>query len=660
MQVLLFSLFLTCICKQEPDDEDDSDQDEREPHLQYNETWLENDTTESREPKVYRPMTREGLYDLREKRKNEIQMWTIIKEIIIYTIYLIILIIIARGLRDPSAYYMRESMQESFIGAEDPVYSYPHVLEANKYWEWMHNVVFYELVVQNWYNGQPPFLLRGYLEDRVNRLMGYGILRQIRSKPNTCRVADVFTTGKENFTCTGLATFIYEDDKDYCEYWKDPDTVMDYLKECQNEAFRYRTADELDALPTLSKPLDEYSGGGYVMEFRGRTVQLQEKLKELQRKHWIDQYTRGVFLEFYTYNVNVNLFGIAQISAEFVPGGGIHPSWRFDVIRLIDDRVLTRVCEILFACFTFYYTIRILRLLWKYQRKFFHEYWNWVELVLVCMSYAAIGVYVLRMLIINEVLERFAYTRGNGYMRLQKIAIVDDVYTSLIALLVFTATIFYLKLLRFNKRIGLLSATMRQCWNDLSGFGVVFLFFFAAFCFMFYMFLHVNMFEWRNLLTAMESTFGMVLGKVKFDRMKEVNLLASLIYFAFTVIVGMILINIFLSIIIKAFIQARLLVKSDVLKQTSDHEIIPFFRERIRIYAGMSSRPGMKVAPMLNKERHGDKHFHKTDDSDVAQMPEKWDRFMELINAYYFNGELDVSDTASMKEKNKFKHWSYS
>ncbi|CAG0904235.1 unnamed protein product, partial [Cyprideis torosa] len=369
MQVLLFSLFLTCIYKQEPDDEDDSDQDEREPHLQYNETWLEHDTTNNREPKVYRPLTREGLYDLREKRRNEIQMWTSIKEIIIYTIYLILLIIIARGLRDPTAYYMRRSMQDSFIRPEAPIYAYRIVSDANRYWKWMHNVVFYKLVVQNWYNGEPPFLLRGYLDDRVNRLMGYGILRQVRSKPNTCRVADVFTIGKENFTCTGLATFIHEDDKDYCEYWKDPDTVMDYLKECQNKAFRYRTEEELDALPILSKPLDKYSGGGYVMEFRGRTDQLQEKLKELQRKRWIDQYTRGVFLEFCTYNVNVNLFGIAQISAEFVPGGGIHPSWRFDVIRLIDDRVLIRVCEILFACFTFYYTIRILRLLWKHQLK---------------------------------------------------------------------------------------------------------------------------------------------------------------------------------------------------------------------------------------------------------------------------------------------------
>ncbi|CAG0899541.1 unnamed protein product [Cyprideis torosa] len=534
-------------------------------------------------------------------------MWTSIKEIIIYTIYLILLIIIARGLRDPTAYYMRRSMQDSFIRPEAPIYAYRIVSDANRYWKWMHNVVFYKLVVQNWYNGEPPFLLRGYLDDRVNRLMGYGILRQVRSKPNTCRVADVFTIGKENFTCTGLATFIHEDDNDYCEYWKDPDTVMDYLKECQNKAFRYRTEEELDALPILSKPLDKYSGGGYVMEFRGRTDQLQEKLKELQRKRWIDQYTRGVFLEFCTYNVNVNLFGIAQISAEFVPGGGIHPSWRFDVIRLIDDRVLIRVCEILFACFTFYYTIRILRLLWKHQLKFFHEYWNWVELALVCMAYAAIGVYVVRMLMINEVLERFAYTRGNGYMRLQKIAVVDDVYTSLIALLVFTATIFYLKLLRFIKRIGLLSATMRQCWNDLSGFGVVFLFFFAGFCFMFYMFLQ-----------------RMVLGKVKLNKMKEINLLASFIYFVFTIIVGMILIK------------------------------------RLRIYAGMSSTPGMKVAPMLTKERHGDTRLAKKDDSDVAQMPEKWDRFMEYINTHYLNGELDVSETEYKKEKNKFKHWSYS
>ena len=39
----------------------------------------------------------------------------------------------------------------------------------------------------------------------------------------------------------------------------------------------------------------------------------------------------------------------------------------------------------------------------------------------------------------------------------------------LLAAMTFVGQIFFLKLLRFNKRIGFLSATMRKCWDDLAG-----------------------------------------------------------------------------------------------------------------------------------------------------------------------------------------------
>ena len=45
-------------------------------------------------------------------------------------------------------------------------------------------------------------------------------------------------------------------------------------------------------------------------------------MKSLQQQRWINNHTRAVFLEFAVYNANVNLFGIATIVAEFIPGGG--------------------------------------------------------------------------------------------------------------------------------------------------------------------------------------------------------------------------------------------------------------------------------------------------------------------------------------------------
>ena len=41
--------------------------------------------------------------------------------------------------------------------------------------------------VQPWYNGREPYGLKGYLNDRVNRLIGYAIVRQVREEMGTCK-----------------------------------------------------------------------------------------------------------------------------------------------------------------------------------------------------------------------------------------------------------------------------------------------------------------------------------------------------------------------------------------------------------------------------------------------------------------------------------------
>lgn len=51
-----------------------------------------------------------------------------------------------------------------------------------------------------------------------------------------------------------------------------------------------------------------YSGGGYVVVLAGSVPVMKEKLKLLQNSSWIDLYTRAVFVEFSTYDVNVSFF----------------------------------------------------------------------------------------------------------------------------------------------------------------------------------------------------------------------------------------------------------------------------------------------------------------------------------------------------------------
>jgi hypothetical protein len=51
-----------------------------------------------------------------------------------------------------------------------------------------------------------------------------------------------------------------------------------------------------------------YSGNGYVYEFRGRLIDIENNLSQLHQLKWIDNYTRAVLIQLSLYNPNVQLF----------------------------------------------------------------------------------------------------------------------------------------------------------------------------------------------------------------------------------------------------------------------------------------------------------------------------------------------------------------
>lgn len=94
---------------------------------------------------------------------------------------------------------------------------------------------------QPWYNQAPPYGLRGYLDDRVNRLIGYAIVRQIREKPGSCKPAKIVRSAITD--CTGESGISNEDTIDYCAGWV-PKTKRNMADpDCTNaDEYTYRFA----------------------------------------------------------------------------------------------------------------------------------------------------------------------------------------------------------------------------------------------------------------------------------------------------------------------------------------------------------------------------------------------------------------------------------
>ncbi|XP_064105654.1 uncharacterized protein LOC135215142 [Macrobrachium nipponense] len=645
LKIFLTSLLVSAIFKSVDLDEDDADEDEEEPNLEQDEMWLHPGERMEKTFKA-KKVDEETLQKLRATRKKEVEMWSIIKEIVVYAAFIWLLLILSYGNRDPNAFLLKKALKNSFLHeVMDDETDFMLVTNADRLWEYLYSGFMTDIRAGLLYNGDPPYSLRGYFNDWCNRVMGYAIIRQIRIKENSCRVSD--SLQNINTACSSYASLVHEDSTSYCKGWVLPTNATKDTPDCNIPEFKYESAAKLEAMPIWGKR-DWYGGGGYVIHLKESAGDIMQKFKDLQSSFWIDSKTRAVLIEFSSYNSQVNLFGMSLLMLEFVPGGGINPSYRFEGIRLLQHHnnfgLFVIACEIGFVLFVLYFTFKEIRLLYQQKRRYFDSYWSYAELSIIVASYIGMLLYALRYFATERALKIFQKTAGNGYVRMQYAATLNEAYSLVVAFIVFTGTIKFAKLLRFNKRIGVLSATLHQCWDDLSGFLMAFVLCFISFVMMFYMLLNMFLDEFCNFVTAVETCFSMMLGKFSFDEMKEASSVVPIMFFVFVLCNSWVLINLLLTLIIRSFQQ----VKHDIMKQPNEYEMVAFIWGRFRTFLGYQTlmQQQQQTGPLTTIEKA------KTDGGDadkVNELPNKVDKFLDYMNQVYFSGSLDVNNRDALK-----------
>ena len=292
------------------------------------------------------------------------------------------------------------------------------------------------------------------------------------------------------------------------------------------EEYTYQNGEALNGYPYWGH-MAVYGGGGYVVKLNGAYFDMIAQFTQLEQENWIDKYTRAVFLEFTVYNPSINLFSISTLLSEFQPSGGVTPSYRFEPCMLLpymSSVLLFQIaCEIMYFLFTLWFIIKEIRNLYRERWKYFTHFWNLVELCVIAMSVTAIVIYFYRLYAVNELTEYFKETHGNEYMKFQYVGYWTELFNYIIGFLVFFASMKFLKLLRFNKRISLLSDTLKNSGRDLLHFSVIFNIVFLAFMQMFYLVYVANLDTFRTFVTSCEAGIVMMMGKFDIYNMLAVN-----------------------------------------------------------------------------------------------------------------------------------------
>lgn len=205
-------------------------------------------------------------------------------------------------------------------------------------------------------------------------------------------------------------------------------------------------------------------------------------IKALKSHLWIDRGTRAVFIDFTTYNPNINLFVVSKLIAEFPATGGMITSWQFRTLNLVENSSSSLSLYICFAFFVFFIIYYLIEELIEIKTLGFCSYikdsgWNFLDLLTILISTLLVFFTAYRKHVINQIFHESDDNEDGQMGTLQNsssVALMMETYkfdtlgfwssqfSNILALLAFIAWVKIFKYISFNKTMSQLSSTLSR------------------------------------------------------------------------------------------------------------------------------------------------------------------------------------------------------
>ena len=354
-----------------------------------------------------------------------------------------------------------------------------------------------------------------------------------------------------------------------------------------SNAFAYQSSKELDSWTYIGTHAT-YEGSGFVYEFRGRLTDIRENLTLLRQLSWIDQQTRAILIQFSLYNPNTEQFTAVTLAAEFLANGGVFGHGRFEPFAFHSkyfgfSSVFHYACAVLYLSLVVYLTVVEISEVVQMKRAYFRLFWSYVQWALIGCSWAGVPISVWTWSEMSKIGEVFRETNGYQFIDLGKVAYVEDVFTSLLGICCFLATIKFLSFSRFHRRLHLLAGTLQNGAVDLFQFTLMFSIVVFAFIGLFHMLFVSKIWSCSSLLLTSEMLFEMLLLKFDTGDLLDAHpILGPLTFFLFIFFVVFIGVTMFVAIITRAFRAAR----RRLGMAGDDEQVIPFLLFKFKRWMG--------------------------------------------------------------------------
>ncbi|CAF3624741.1 unnamed protein product [Adineta steineri] len=574
IKIICLAIFFICFCRNSKEEKETSEyiNEDDEFNISNDEEYLhslEYQSLFSPSLKSINRLNENEVVYARDQRLKEIQMWSIIREFLIYFIFAILVFIITYSNREQHSFYQVNHLRAYFLNQRQTTADYTQINTIDEYWYWLENSFVSNIRAQQWYNGDIPQYLNGFLNDKSSRLIGWATMRQLRVKSELCPDQRVISICEDSYNFFNEQTQLFQPG------WTTNATTEEFSSSVI-KAFNYSTSDELDTYTYVGE-FGTYRGGGYVYKFRGPLSDMKTNLSRLHQLEWIDEKTRAVFIQLTLYNPSVQLLTAVTLLAEFLPTSGVYTTARFEPINFYTfTSILQLVCTIVYIFLIIYFMIIEIRLLFELRLKYFRQFWSLIQLGIIGCSLGSIGVYFWRFQETNRISQLFEQTNGYIYINLQLAVYVNDILTFLLGYCCFFSTIKCLQLLRFNQQISLFAEILKYCAKALISFSIMFAIVFMAFLSLFYLLFVSKLLSCSSLLNTAQMLFKMTLVKCGASQIVEAD--AFLGPFCFTLFM---LLVVFVCLSLKKLNQSEIQEERDCRMRSQYFDPIENFPDKI-------------------------------------------------------------------------------
>ncbi|NXI43728.1 PK2L2 protein, partial [Galbula dea] len=495
---------------------------------------------------------------------RELVLKTTLRRLVIYMVFLIDLCIVTFGMVSTDMYYLNKVMSRLFVEPSSEGGSgFRSIGSRADFWTFAEGPLLDGLYWDKRFNNS----MLSYQNNNSyiyyeNLLLGVAQIRQLRVSSNTCSIYPYFHD-------------LIEDCYSKYHHWTEDRSAFGLRNDSE---WKYTSGSSFS--PWYWGSLGLYGSGGYVFTLPKSKQESMEKLAFLRQNSWLTRGTRVVFIDFSTYNANINLFCIIRLVVEFPVTGGALTSSHIYSVKLL--RYITAYdyflasCEVSFCLFIIIFIIQVAIKIVRQKKHYFRSAWNWLDLLLLLVStlaiafniYCTVEVYLLMEKLLSEALV---------YPDFYFLAFWQVLYNDVIAVTIFFAWIKIFKYISLNKTMRQLSSTLSRCARDIIGFAIMFFIIFLAYAQLSYLLFGSQVEEFSTFHNCIFTQFQILLGDFNFETTEAANKVLGPLYFiTFVFFEFFILMNMFLAIINHTYSA----VKAEFeVKPSQEPEIKDLFRQ---------------------------------------------------------------------------------